>query len=87
MSKRIKSFKHTTALNSDTSPSTGSVTAYCGKSPWPKYFKQYMFLEVSDCHSKVRLHTSQLDTKQDFIKKMRKLHKAIGQFIEHLESN
>lgn len=86
MSKSNKTYKVTTELNSSKSPSTGSVTAYCGKSPWPKAIKEYMFLEVSDCHSKSRLHISQIDTKADFIKKMKKLHKAIGEYIKFLES-
>lgn len=81
----MKTFKQTTELNSNDSPSTGSVTAYCGKSPWPKAIKEYMFLEVADCNSKARLHISQIDTRKDFIKKMKRLHKAIGKFITYLE--
>lgn len=80
-----KHYKVTTELNANKSPSTGAVTAYAGKSPWPKAFKEYMFLEISDCHNKVRLHTSQLDSRKDFIAKMKKLRNEIDAFIEHLE--
>lgn len=81
-----KSYKKTTELNSNKSPSTGSVTAFCGKSPWPKAIKEYMFLEIADCHSKARLHISQIDKKEDFIKKMKKLRNAIDDYIMFLES-
>lgn len=81
----MKTYKETTALNDDNKPSTGMVTAYAGKSPWPKAMKEYYFLEVQDCHSKIRLHNSQIDSKKDFIKKLKRLHKAIGRFIDYLE--
>lgn len=80
-----KHYKVTAELNANKSPSTGAVTAFAGKSPWPKAFKEYLFLEISDCHSKVRLHTSQLDSRKDFIAKMKKLRNEIDAFIDHLE--
>lgn len=82
----MPTYKKTTELNDSNKPSTGMVTAYAGKSPWPKAIKEYYFLEVSDCHSKVRLHNSQIDTKKDFIKKLRKLRNAIDKFIDYLEN-
>lgn len=43
-------------------------------------------MELSDCNGKVRLHISQIDTEDMFLRKMKRLHKALGKFIEHLES-
>lgn len=86
MPKKTRTYKVTTALNSKDSPSTGMVTAYSGRSPWPKEIKHYMYLEIQDCHSKIRLHNSQIDTMSDFIKKMRRLRDALNDYIEHLES-
>lgn len=81
----MKTFKQTVELNDKNKPSTGMATAYSGKSPWPKAFKEYYFLEISDCHSKIRLHNSQVDTKRDFIKKLKRLRNLIDTFIKHLE--
>lgn len=81
----MKTFKETVQLNDDDKPSTGAVTAFAGKSPWPKAFKEYYFLEVSDCSGKIRLHNSQIDSKKDFIKKLKRLRNLIDRFIKHLE--
>jgi len=72
-------------LNKKDSPSTSTVTAYCGKAPWKKHKETLTFFELSDCHSKIRLHKSDLDTDQDFILKLKKLRKVIDNFINHLE--
>lgn len=82
----MKTYKRTVELNDPLSPSTGQVTFYAGKSPWPKHIKKYFFMEVSDCNSKVRLHISQVDTEAMFLRKMKRLHKSLGKFIEHLEA-
>lgn len=71
-------------LNSDKSPSTGSVVAYDGPSNWDEG-ERTVFFEVSDCHVKARLHKSKLDTTDDFISKMRKLAEAANRFADHLE--
>jgi len=74
-------------LNKNDSPSTGSVVAYHG----PRRFNgdekpvTTAFLEVADCHSKVRLHLSPDDTMQEFIQKMELLWDEIGRFIHHLK--
>ncbi len=83
--KNLKTFKRTKQLNSSDSPSTGAITTYCGKSPWKAFKSPYMFLELSDCQSKVRLHNSQKDNKNDFIAKLKKLRDEINKFIDYLE--
>lgn len=81
----MKTYKSHVELNGKQSPSTGCCTAYYGKSPWKNLKGAYMFFELSDCSGKVRLHNSQLDTKEQFISKLKKLDKELKDFIEFLE--
>lgn len=73
-------------LNPDGHPSTGSVVAYHGKSPWDRDGKSDVMtiLEISDCHSKVRLHRSETDTLESFVKKMETLRDVVDEFVSHL---
>ena len=72
-------------LNDETSASTGSVCAYSGQAHWTKDEYKTSFLEVSDCHSKIRLHLAPHDTDQQFIDKMIKLRNFIDDFINYLQ--
>lgn len=74
-------------LNDETSPSTGSVCAYNGQAHWTKDDLKTSFLEVADCHCKVRLHKTEIDTNQQFIDKMIKLRNFIDDFINYLQTN
>jgi len=76
-----------TWLNSEDSDSTGSVVAYDGvvttydndeQLPWT-------YLEIADCRTKIRLHRTKDDTKEDFINKMKLLKNEIELFVNHLE--
>ncbi len=80
----MKQYKKECNLNSKNSPSTGSCVAFYGKSPW-KIKGPYMFLEISDCSGKIRLHNSRTDTTKDFLNKMKKLQKEINNFVDFLE--
>ena len=73
-------------LNPDGHPSTGSVVAYHGEAPWRKSKKrdEMTILEISDCHSKVRIHRSETDTREEFIGKMETLREVIDDFVCHL---
>ena len=82
----MKEYKRTTELNAKKSPSTGSCTAFYGKSAWEGFKKPYMFFEVADCSSKVRLHNSRLDKRDVFIKKMKRLRSELTKFIDFLEA-
>lgn len=75
-------------LNRDGHPSTGSVVAYHGESPWDRDGKPDVMtiLEISDCHSKVRLHRSEKDTLEEFIEKMETLRDVVAKFVDHLRS-
>ncbi|MGD0331437.1 MAG: hypothetical protein ABSB40_13500 [Nitrososphaeria archaeon] len=84
--KKIKDYSKRQWLNVNDHPSTGSVVAYHGSSPWLQGKKRDMLtmLEVSDCHSKVRLHRTDVDSMEDFIVKMEKLSDVVNDFIAHL---
>lgn len=79
-------------LNGDMSYSTGSVVSYHGKSsdPYLDHKKEptethIMYLEISDCHHKVKLHRAYQDTPEEFIEKLKKLRMHIDDFITFLE--
>ena len=69
-------------LNPEGHPSTGSVVAYHGEAPWNK--ENIAILEISDCHNKVRLHQSDLDTLADFREKMIRLRDVVSRYVDHL---
>lgn len=81
----MKKYTNRAWLNSAKSPSTGSVVAYHGNAKYGLKKKIVAFLEISDCHSKVRLHQSNTDSIKDFIKKLKKLSKVAKKFAKHLK--
>lgn len=74
-------------LNSQDSPSTGSVVAYDGIVKYSDEEYRSTFLQIGDCYGKVKLHKASYDTMEDFIEKMKKLRTTIDEFIAHLEEN
>lgn len=74
-----------TWLNPFDSDSTGSIVAFDGKVTYEGQLVDSTFLEIADCRSKVRLHLTSDDCRQDFIEKMRLLRNEIDLFIKHLE--
>lgn len=85
MDKIVTRFKKQVWLNDDT-PSTGSVVCYDGQiieddksEPW-----ESQFIEISDCHSKSRLHRASYDTDKDWLMKVRDLHAVITEYYDHL---
>ena len=59
----------------------GMVTDIDTKEQYPQ-----LFLEISDCKTKVRLHQTSDDTREDFIIKMELLKHELVLFINHLEN-
>lgn len=57
----------------------GTVTDFKGKT-YPS-----TFLEISDCQTKIRLHQTSDDTREDFIEKLKLVKSEIKRFIKHLE--
>ena len=76
-------------VNSENSPSTGSVVAYHGPANWgnsKEDRKNDTFFEVSDCHTRARLHRSRFETEEEFIKKMELVRDAAAEFIFYLKN-
>lgn len=75
-------------LNSKKSSSTGTIVAFHDKDHKDYYgsAKELLYLEVGDCHMKVRLHKTPGDTTKDFIRKLKIIHTVVGDFIHYLES-
>lgn len=72
-------------LNPNSSHSTGSIVACHGHLKFgDKVYKNEMFLEVSSCSSMARIHKAGNETKEDFIKKITVMQKAIKNFKKHL---
>ncbi len=84
----MSTYNKRTWLNRQDSPSTGNVVAYDGYyyCKYDNEVKRRMFLSVSDCNNSIRLHKTDDDTVEDFIKKMELLRDNISEFIEHLKS-
>ena len=78
-------YKEQKWLNPPDSPSTGSVVCYDGMVDYSNGPDRCTFLEIADCHNKVRLHKAHTDTIEDFRNKIELLYKEIGAFLEHLE--
>lgn len=85
----IKKYSKKKWLNPGESSFTGSVASYHGPSPWDtKGEMPYTFLEISDCTNKVRIHPAESDVSlKAYIKKLRKLARAITKFADHLEGD
>lgn len=80
-------YNRRTWLNPTSSDSTGSVVAFDGDITDLDSGNQYpqLFLEISDCHHKIRLHQTSDDSREDFVRKMKLLQSEISLFIENLE--
>jgi hypothetical protein len=74
-------------LNPETSSSSGSIVACHEPEAFYRNGEPFdsLFLEISDCHQKIRLHKAYKDSRLDFYKKLKVLHKVIGDFIIYLE--
>ena len=87
-STKQKSYKTTTWLNPPTSPSTGSIVCYDGSYPIKgEEDKRHMFVEISDCHNKIRLHKMENESPLDFKRKISILVDALTQFSDHISKN
>ena len=79
-------YKKETWLNTIESPSTGSIVCYDGWREYSDFPDRCTFIEVADCHEKIRLHKAQGDTIEDFINKAIKLRNSLDDFINHLKT-
>jgi hypothetical protein len=80
-------YKSVTQLNPDDSPSTGSLVCYDGDIEYSDDGVQpCMFVEIADCHGKVRLHKAHTDTNKEFLIKLRTIILQLTKFCNHLEA-
>ena len=88
ISKEEKPYKTQTWLNPIDSPSTGSIVCYDGEFKTDEgKLEPWSFLEIADCHQKVRLHSYRGDTDPDaFLKKLKFIYSDLGKFINYLEN-
>lgn len=69
-------------------PSTGDITCYDGIIIDPSGKEEpyeFQSITISDCHSRVRLHRGTYDSQDAWLRKVQKLHEALGRYREHLE--
>ena len=79
-------YKSETWLNNEDSPSTGSIVCYDGDIEYSDDGEQpCVFIEIADCHNKVRLHQSHTDTTKEFVNKIDFLITELTRFRNHLE--
>lgn len=88
MSKKKNYYSRRTWLNPKECSSTGSIAAFHGVVKWRKGDKELTsFLEISDCHGKIRLHKIYSDSNEEFVSKLKLLVSEINLFINFLEEN
>lgn len=79
-------YNHRIWLNSESSRSTGSVVCFDGKTEFSDGAARDSFIEIADCHGKVRLHKSSDDSVTEFIQKLSVMRNEIDLFINHLKT-
>lgn len=81
-------YKKTVDLNEELSPYTGSITCYDGEIIYDegKPFQE-QFVEISDCHNKVRIHRGRCQGEIDYVNKLIKMKDAISEYLDHLANN
>jgi hypothetical protein len=73
-------------LNKDSSASTGSVVAFHGETTYGQCDPVITtFLEIADCHGKVKIHKIKIDSMEDYTSKLRRLSRVISNFADYLE--
>lgn len=83
--KRDTFYKSERWLNPADSPSTGSIVCYDGMVDYVDGPDRCTFIELADCHQKVRLHKAHTDSVEQFTNKLRALRDEIDSFIHHFE--
>lgn len=75
-------------LNPSNSSSSSSVVCFDGPAQWGDGDIPYaaMFVEISDCHGKIRIHQSKFETREEFTKKVRLLRDTISDFLKYLDN-
>jgi hypothetical protein len=76
-------------LNPRSSSSSGSIAVFDGSVKYPRAETEtdLSFVEVADCHGKVRLHRCHGDSKLAYFKKVTKMKKVLEDYLIHLQAN
>lgn len=82
--KRTTYYKSEKSLNPLDSPSTGSMVCYDGDIEYTEGTEPCVFIEIADCHQKIRLHQSHTDTTAQFIDKIDAIISQLKMFRTHL---
>jgi hypothetical protein len=74
-------------LEADELPSTSTLVCYEGKPAWadkdrPDYRDK--FVEIGNCHEKIRLHKTDLETDRQFLLKIALLRDELSEFLDYL---
>ncbi len=82
----MEKYNKRTFLNGINSHYTGSVVCHDGVvSNRGKPAERYTFIEIADCHGKVRIHTDLNLTMDEYIDKLKLLINELEDFVSHLE--
>jgi len=84
----FKEYNNRVWLNELDSSSTGSIVTFDGKSQWrndPPETRE-SWVEIGDCHDKVKIHRCHKDTQETYLKKIEKMRNALDEYIIHLKS-
>lgn len=73
-------------LNPENSRSTGSLVCFDGITEFSDGTDRDSFIEIADCHGKVRLHKLNDDSVTEFIQKLSAIRNEIDFFINHLKT-
>jgi len=75
-------------LNPSSSHYTGTLVCFDGVEiiNQGKELPRYTFIELSDCHGKVRLHKDNNLLMRDFVLKLRLMAREINEFANYLEN-
>lgn len=71
-------------LNSEDSPSTGNIVCFDGDTTHNGNVARNIFISISDCYNSARLHMTEDDSIEDFVKKITLLRNELTNFINHL---
>ena len=76
-----------TWLNAADDSSTGSIVIFDGVPNWSKEGERTAFVELSDCHCKVRIHKGRFEEDADraFRRKVIKLRDELNEYLDYLD--
>lgn len=86
--KKVTRYKRAAWLNGSESPSTGSIVCYDGSLQYEDTGDRMVpcrFVEISDCHQKVRIHQTHTDSLEEYKNKIDALIMYLSQYRAHLD--